>query len=247
MHNGHGLYRDQGIVLRGIKLGESDRILSVLTQNNGRIRVVAKGVRKAKSRFGGRTDAFTHVDLQLYSGRDLDIVTQAEILTRYPKLRADYDAFTAASAMADAVERTTPERERNVRLFVLLKSGLQALQDGSTDPGLLAYAFLAKAASIAGLHPTLNACAECGRAEAVAVSFSLGGVLCSSCAKRGMPRALPEVIAAWSSMIRDDWADLRDRTLEPTVRREMSGLLIAFVQWQIDNRFKAFGLLSAPQ
>src|SRR3990172_7929554 len=112
-----GLYRDQGIVLRGIRLGEADRILSVLTQSHGRIRVVAKGVRKMRSRFGARLDAFTHVDLLLYRGRELDIVTQADIVTRFPRLRRDYAAFTAAAAMADAVERMTPERERNVRLF----------------------------------------------------------------------------------------------------------------------------------
>ncbi|HVL80290.1 MAG TPA: DNA repair protein RecO [Actinomycetota bacterium] len=240
---GHALYRDQGIVLRGIKLGEADRILSVLTQNHGRIRVVAKGVRKSRSRFGGRIDTFTHVDLQLYPGRELDGITQAEIIKRYPRLRSDYRAFTAASAMADAVERTTPERERNVRLFVLLRSGLQALEDGAADPALLAYAFLAKAASVAGVHPMLDACTGCGGPDTVALSFSGGGVVCGSCAQRSDPRVSTPITDAWTSLLTDDWDTLRAGSLEAPVQRELSGLLLAFVQWQLDNRFRAFGLI----
>src|SRR5437660_580524 len=137
MPSGSRMYRDQGIVLRSIRLGEADRIVTVFAQSSGRVRMVAKGVRKMKSRFGARLDAFTHVDLLLYKGRDLDIVTQAEIVARYPRLREEYAAFTAAAAMADAVERTTPERERNVRLFVLLRGGLRALDAGAIDPALL--------------------------------------------------------------------------------------------------------------
>ena len=242
---GQGLYRDQGIVLRSIKLGEADRILSVLTQNHGRIRVVAKGVRKAKSRFGGRIDTFTHADLQMYPGRELDGITQAEIITRYPRLRSDYAAFTAAAAMADAVEKTTPERERNVRLFVLLRSGLAALEEGATDPGLLAYAFLAKAASLAGVHPLLKACADCGTGGFVALSMESGGVVCASCTKRSDPRIDAEVAEVWTAMLSDEWSVLRARTLSDGVRRQLAGLLLGFVQWQLDNRFRAFGLIGS--
>ncbi|HVE91836.1 MAG TPA: DNA repair protein RecO [Actinomycetota bacterium] len=242
---GHGLYRDQGIVLRGIKLGESDRILSVLTQSHGRIRVVAKGARKSKSRFGGRIDAFTHVDLQLYTGRELDILTQAEILGRFPRLRSDYASFTAAAAMADAVERTTPDRERNVRLFVLLRTGLHALEQGADDPGVLAYAFLVKAASLAGLHPVLQACVGCGGPAGSAFSMSAGGVVCPACTSRSDPRVSDGVLEAWTGLLAGTWEELRRLRLAPDVQRELPGLLLGFVQWQLDNRFRAFGLLAS--
>ncbi len=241
---GIGLYRAQGIVLRGIRLGESDRIVTFFTQAQGKLRAVAKGARRSKSRFGARLDAFTHVDLQLYRGRsDLDIVTQADILSRTRTIRNDYASFCAASAIADAVDRISPDRERNVRVFLLLRSAIQALEDGAEDPPLIAYAFLAKLATIAGLHPTLPVCVECGAAERIAFSHSRGGAVCAACLGRADPKAGDDVLDAWSSLISDEWDVLRGRKLPPATQREMGGLLLSFVQWHTDSRFKAFGLL----
>lgn len=242
--HGIGLYRAQGIVLRGMRLGEADRIVTVYTQTHGKVRAVAKGVRKSRSRFGGRLDAFTHVDLQLYRGRsDLDIVTQADILSHSRTLRADYAAFCAASAVADAVDRTTPERERNVRVFLLLRSALQALEDGADDPALLAYAFLAKLASVAGLHPTLPVCVDCGAEDRVAFSHARGGAVCQGCLERADPKADDAVLDAWAALIAGEWDDLRLQRLAPSTQRELGSLLLAFVQWHTESRFRAFGLL----
>ena len=242
--HGVGLYRDQGIVLRGIRLGEADRIVSIFTQNHGRVRGVARGIRKSKSRFGGRLEPFTHVDLMLYKGQgDLDTITQAEIIARYPRLREDYPAFCAAGAMADAVERTTPERDHNVRLFVLLRGGLRALDEGAEDAGLLAYAFLAKLASLAGLHPTLEACVGCGKLERVAFSHGGGGAVCSDCIDHGDPAVETDVLDTWSSLIDAGWEELVTRRLAPELRRDVAALLLAYAQWQTESRFRAFGLL----
>ncbi len=241
---GQGLYRAQGIVLRAMRLGEADRIVTFYTQTHGRLRAVAKGVRKSKSRFGGRLDAFTHVDLQLYKGRsDLDIVTQADILTRPRKIREDYPSFCAASAMADAIDRTTPERDSNVRIFLLLKSALQALEDGASDPALLAYAFLAKLASMSGLHPTLTRCVECGGEQLAAFSYAKGGVVCDGCYERMDPRATPEILDTWSSLLDGEWDVLRSKRLAQGSGREFATLLLGFVQWHTDSRFRAFALL----
>lgn len=243
---GIGLYRAQGIVLRAIKLGEADRIVTFYTQAHGRLRAVAKGVRKSKSRFGGRLDAFTHVDLQLYRGRsDLDIVTQADIIGSPKRLRADYAAFCAASAMADAVERTTPERERNVRLFLLLRSALQALEDGAADTPLLAYAFLAKLSSMSGLHPTLRVCVDCGSEARVAFSYARGGAVCATCLERADPKTLDEVLDAWSMLLDREWDELRGHSFPAALNRELGGLLVSFVQWHTESRFRAFALLPA--
>src|SRR3984885_8575619 len=103
-------YRDDGVVLRTHKLGEADRIITLLTRQNGRVRAVAKGVRRTKSRFGGRLEPFSHVDLQLYSGRNLDIVTQAVTLDSFGSvIAADYSRYTAATAIVETVERLTSE------------------------------------------------------------------------------------------------------------------------------------------
>src|SRR5207302_2274538 len=83
------LYRDQGVVLRTIRLGEADRIVTLVTEGHGKVRAVAKGVRKTKSRFGGRLEPLSHVSMLLYEGRELDIVTQAEALDHFRVIRED--------------------------------------------------------------------------------------------------------------------------------------------------------------
>jgi recombinational DNA repair protein (RecF pathway) len=122
-------YRDDGVVLRTHKLGEADRIITVLTRQNGRVRAVAKGVRRTKSRFGGRLEPFTHVDLLIHPGRSLDVIQQAEVIRAYGKpLATDYPRYTAGTAMLETAEKFTPvEREPAIRQFLLLIGGLRAL------------------------------------------------------------------------------------------------------------------------
>ena len=129
------LYRDDGIVLRTQKLGEADRIITLLTRHNGRVRAVAKGVRRTKSRFGACLEPFTHVDVMVHPGRSLDMITQAEMIRAYgtPLVR-DYPKYTAGTAMLETAERFTPvEKEPAIRQFLLLIGGLRALGD-ATDP-----------------------------------------------------------------------------------------------------------------
>ena len=122
-------YRDDGVVLRTHKLGEADRIISLLTRQNGRVRAVAKGVRRTKSRFGGRLEPFTHVDLLIHPGRSLDVIQQAEVIRAYGRpLATDYPRYTAGTAMLETAERLTPvEKEPAIRQFLLLIGGLRAL------------------------------------------------------------------------------------------------------------------------
>jgi DNA repair protein RecO (recombination protein O) len=124
-------YRDDGVVLRTHKLGEADRIITLLTRQNGRVRAVAKGVRRTKSRFGGRLEPFTHVDVLIYPGRSLDVIQQAEVIRAYGKpLATDYPRYTAGTAMLETAEKFTPvEKEPAIRQFLLLIGGLRALGD----------------------------------------------------------------------------------------------------------------------
>jgi DNA repair protein RecO (recombination protein O) len=124
-------YRDDGVVLRTQKLGEADRIITLLTRQNGRVRAVAKGVRRTKSRFGARLEPFTHVDVLIHPGRSLDIITQAEVIRAYgAPLVADYPRYTAGVAMLETAEKLTPvEKEPAIRQFLLLIGGLRALGD----------------------------------------------------------------------------------------------------------------------
>ena len=158
------VYRDDGIVLRTQKLGEADRIVTLLARRTGRVRAVAKGVRRTKSRFGARLEPFTHVDLLLYAGRSLDVITQAETLRPYGEpLAGDYPRYTTGTAMLETAERFTPvEKEPALRQFLLLVGGLRALGEGAHDPRLVLDAYLLRSLAVAGYAPALDECAICG-------------------------------------------------------------------------------------
>jgi DNA repair protein RecO (recombination protein O) len=164
------LYRDDGIVLRTHKLGEADRIVTLLTRRNGRVRAVAKGVRRTRSRFGARLEPFTHVDLLLYTGRSLDVITQAETLRPYgAPLASDYPRYTTGTVMLEGAERFTPvEKEPALRQFLLLVGGLRALGEKLHDPRLVLDAFLLRSLAVAGYPPALDECAVCGTPDPAA-------------------------------------------------------------------------------
>jgi len=158
------IYRDDGIVLRTHKLGEADRIVTLLARRSGRVRAVAKGVRRTKSRFGARLEPFTHVDLLLYTGRSLDVITQAETVRPYgAPLASDYPRYTTGTAMLETAERFTPvEKEPALRQFLLLVGGLRSLGEGLHDPRLVLDAYLLRSLAVAGYAPALEECAICG-------------------------------------------------------------------------------------
>jgi DNA repair protein RecO (recombination protein O) len=171
------LYRDSGIVLRTYRLGEADRIVVVLTRGHGKVRAVAKGVRKTKSKFGARLEPTSHVAMQLYEGRELDVVTQAETIDHFRTIRDDLDRIARASAMLEAVDQIAQEREVNPRLYQTLLGALRSL--AAHDPPLVVPAFFLRLLSIEGYHPVVEACAECGDPhDLVAFDLEAGGVLC---------------------------------------------------------------------
>ena len=189
-----GLYRDEGVVLRTIKLGEADRIVTVLTQGHGKVRAVAKGVRKTSSRFGGRLEPMTRVALQCYRGRELDVVTQAETLESNRGLREQYVLLTHAIPMLEAVDQVAQEHEPNPALYRMLSGALRALAELQNP--VVTSAFFWKLLSLEGIHPMLDGCARCGReadpvadfeteAELIAFDLDEGGALCRGCARGG--------------------------------------------------------------
>src|SRR3954464_7313469 len=122
------LYRDEGVVLRTQKLGGPDRIVPVPPRRHGKVRAVAKGVRRTKSKFGARLEPFSHVDLQFYTGRNLDIVNQAESIRSSGRaIAGDSPAYTAGTAVLETADRlTAEEKEPSLRLFLLVVGALRA-------------------------------------------------------------------------------------------------------------------------
>ncbi len=155
-------------MLRTHKLGEADRIITLLTRRNGRVRAVAKGVRRTTSRFGARLEPFTHVDLQIHEGRSLDVITQAETVRPYGEpFAADYPRYTAGTAMLETAERLTAvEKEPALRQFLLLVGGLRTLGEVAHDPRMVLDAYLLRSLALAGYAPALEECARCGTRSA---------------------------------------------------------------------------------
>jgi DNA repair protein RecO (recombination protein O) len=173
-----GLYRDDGIVLRTHKLGEADRIISVLTRGHGKVRAVAKGVRKTKSRFGARLEPFTHLQLQFYEGRgELHIIDQAETVDHFKAIREDLDRLTRAVSMLEAADQLSLEGEPNPALYQMLLGALRALA-GHSGP-LVVPGFYFKVLALEGFGSMVDACIECGRTdELVAFDLEAGGAQC---------------------------------------------------------------------
>jgi DNA repair protein RecO (recombination protein O) len=187
-----GLYRDEGVVLRAIKLGEADRIVTIFTQGHGKIRAVAKGIRKTTSKFGARLEPMSRVALQCYKGRELDIVTQAESLDSNRVLREEYSLLTRSVPMLEAVDQVAQDREPNPALYRMLTGALHAL--ATTRNPLVTPAFFWKLLSLEGFHPLLDGCARCGEQpdeveggdhELVAFDLEEGGTVCRACARGG--------------------------------------------------------------
>lgn len=237
-------YRDEALVLRTQRLGEADRIVTLLTRGRGRVRAVAKGVRRTGSRFGARLEPFSHIDIQLYEGRSLDTVTQVESLGSHgAELAEDYPRWTSGSAMLEAAERLTPvEREPAVQQYLLLMGGLRTLVSRTHDPSLVLDAFLLRSLAIAGWSPSFADCARCGApGPHRAFSVTGGGALCQDCRPPGCASPAPETLALLGALLSGDWA-VADAS-DPRHRREGSGLTAALVTWHLERGLRSLPLV----
>ncbi len=237
-------YRDEAIVLRTQRLGEADRIVTLLTRAHGRVRAVAKGVRRTGSRFGARLEPFGHIDVQLHEGRSLDTVTQVESLGAHgAALSADYPRWTSGTAMLEAAERLTPiEREPAVQQYLLLIGGLRTLVTGTHDPSLILDAFLVRSLSIAGWSPSFSECARCGApGPHRAFAVSGGGALCDECRTPGSAHPAAETLELLGALLSGDWATAD--ASDPRHRREASGLAAALITWHIERGLRSLPLV----
>jgi DNA repair protein RecO (recombination protein O) len=239
------LYKEQGVVLRSSKLGEADKIVTVMTQGSGKVRAVAKGIRKTTSRFGARLEPFTHVSLMVYRGRgSLDTVSQAEILAPFMALRGDLGLFAAGETMLEAVDKVAEEHERNVRLFLLLLSGIRALEARPADPAAVAESFLLKLLSLSGFHPSLTACAVCGRPSPERFASSQGGAVCTDDAEFDAGTASRAALEHLAALGASGLLESGQISTDSTVRRESRALLFGFAEYHLERRMKSLPILA---
>lgn len=234
------LYRDAGVVLRTHKLGEADRIITLLTRERGLVRAVAKGVRKTSSRFGGRLEPFMHVDLQLAEGRSLDIITQVETLNPFARdLGSDYPAYTAGTAMLETAERLVSEDgEPATQQVQLLVGALKALVGERSTPSLILDSYQLRALAVAGFAPSFDACARCG-VEGPHRSFHApsGGMLCPNCRVSGSAAPSPTTVALLAALLVGEWDVVNGS--DDRSRREASGIVTAYVSWHLERGLRS--------
>jgi DNA repair protein RecO (recombination protein O) len=185
-----GSLKTEGIVLRSIRYGEADRILHLYTPHHGRVSAIAKGVRKARSRFGGRLEPYFRLDLVLYEGRsDLLTVTSAETVAAHPRLREHAGALDGAARACEAVARIFDDGDPHAGVYHLLANELALLDQAPDAAGRAnALAFRLKLLLAAGFAPHLAGCASCGEREHImGFSGAAGGVVCGACEASAFP------------------------------------------------------------
>ena len=238
------LYRDQAVVLRTHKLGEADRIITLLTREHGRIKAIAKGVRRTKSRFGARLEPASYVDLQLYTGRTFDTITQAEAIENYGDvLSSDYQNWTVASAILEAAERfTQAEHEPALQQYLLVVGSLKALSEKKYDSSLILDAYLLRSLSVAGYAPSLTICSRCD-APGPHKFFSLqgGGSVCVTCKPSASATPSEATLSLMSDLLTGNWETAMVSELKN--RGEASGLIAAYLQWHLERGLRSLPLV----
>lgn len=237
------VYRDEGLVLRHYNLGEADRIIVLFTRRHGLVRAVAKGVRRQRSRFGARLEAFTVSDIELYPGRNLSTITDVHTLHTFTsEIVSDYARYTAGMALLEATERLVGEDgPSQPALFDLTVGAIGALAAGQREPQQLLDTFLLRAMGEAGWAPELAKCAICG--EPGAHSFfhpAAGGMVCAKHRPPGSA-GLMGGVADYLSALRDArWAAVdalaQDRKLGNRIQKEAHRLIVAHLQWHTERK-----------
>jgi DNA repair protein RecO (recombination protein O) len=233
------LYRDHGIVLRTYRLGEADRIVVLLSRDHGKVRAVAKGVRKTTSRFGGRLEPTRHVAVQLYEGRELDTITQVETVDHFRSIRDDLSRVSRAVSMLEAADQLAMEREPNVRLYQMLLGALRAL--AARPAPLVAPGFFLKALALEGFRPTVEACVACGEASPlVAFDPDEGGLLCDE-HRRGIAVS-PAAVALLQSVLGGRLADALDAVESPATA-EVEHVATRVLEHHLERRLRSVHVL----
>ncbi len=232
------VYRDEAVVLRTHKLGEADRIVTLLTRNHGKIRAVAKGVRKTGSRFGSRLEPFMVADILCYQGRNLDTISQAETIGAYGAVIAgDYASYTAATAMVETADRLT-ETEGSREQYLLLIGALRSLSRFEHSAGLTLDSYLLRSLALAGWAPSFSECAVTGLpGPHTAFVVSLGGMVSDAVAPPGSPRLDAQTVSLLAALMAGDWVHAEAST--PRGRAQASGVIAAYAQWHLERGLRS--------
>jgi DNA repair protein RecO (recombination protein O) len=238
------LYRDRAVVLRQHKLGEADRIVTLLTREHGLVRAVAKGVRRTRSKFGSRLEPFAHIDVQLHPGRNLDIVTQVVSIDAFATdIVSDYGRYTCACAVLETAERLAGEEHAPApALHRLTVGALRAVADATRPRELVLDAYLLRAMGIAGWAPSLTECARCAApGPHRAFHIAAGGSVCMHCRPSGSATPPQAVVDLMAALYEGDWTTAEASS--SSHRGQASGLVAAHLQWHLERQLRTLPLV----
>ncbi len=240
------VYRTEAVILRELDYAEADRILTLLTPG-GKLSAIAKGVRRITSRRAGHLGLFSHVQLVLARGRNLDIVSQAESIETYEGLRSDLLRFTYACYAAELAERFAQEEEENAPLFRLMVEGLASLAN-EADPRLWMRYFELRLLALEGYQPELHYCVLCHREiapERNGWSLEFGGLVCPACsaqldAVRELSLAAQKVLRYLATRTP---AEVRSLRLRPETHDEVELVLQHYLEYTLERELKSVAFL----
>ncbi len=245
------LYRLEAIVLRRQDLGEADRLTTVYSRQRGKLRLVAKGVRKVRSRKAGHLEPFTRVALQVAKGRELDLITQAETIEAFAPLRDDLERIGRGGMVLELVDRFVfEEGEENVALYQLLLRTLERLAAGEHAPQAVLLFFQLRLLELAGFRPDCFHCVACGaevRPEGQFFSFRDGGVLCPPCGEKD--RRAERLSLAGLKVLRHYLRSSFEQAVAPRIRpqvfAEVSALIENYMRYLLERQLNAPRFLRA--
>ncbi len=241
------IYQTEGVILRRSDIGEADRILTLYTPERGKIRLLAKGVRRPGSRLAGHVELLVHSTFLVARGRNLDIVTQAQTRQAFAALRQDLERIGWGCYIAELLERMTPEQEENYPAFLLLLEALDLLDRGGNGE-MITRSFEVHLLGYMGYRPQLFRCVSC-EAEVEerppVFSISQGGVLCPRCREKD-PRARPLSLEGWKALRYFQSTGLSEAEqlqLPGGCRREVAELLYAYIRSILERDLNAVEFL----
>ncbi|HTV60304.1 MAG TPA: DNA repair protein RecO [Verrucomicrobiae bacterium] len=245
------LHESEAIILQSYSLGESDRLVSFFSRNMGRVRGVAAGARRTKSRFGSTLERLSHIRIWFFEKetRDLVRINQSELIESFLEAFSDFPSSVALSIFSEVTEAVLPEHEPSDANFRLLLLAAQAIKRSRRPELPLAY-FSLWTVKLAGWLPSLSSCSRCGRpiASGEPAYFSRGAsaVFCDRCRTPGLRAFSPAAHAAARAMLAEKLDRLSEGIISPRAARELSDVMLDVIENQIDRKLVSRELLESP-